>query len=494
LTESQVDLLIVGGGINGVGIARDAAGRGLSVLLVEKDDLAAHTSSASTKLIHGGLRYLEQLDFKLVRESLAERERLLRAAPHIVRPLQFVVPLKGSSRPAWMLRAGLYLYDHLARRTMLPGGRAVRLEDVGLRPGMDRALSYWDCRVQDSRLVVLNAMDAAERAATIMTRTELLEAHRDADAWIARLRASEGERYVRARVLVNAAGPWAGQLFDRIAGVEPRRRVRLVKGSHIVLPRLYAGDHAFLLQNPDGRAVFAIPFEERFTLVGTTDVEWTGPPGAPTIAPDETDYLLASIARYFSAPATSGDVVWSYSGVRALCDDGRSDPSKVTRDYALDLDASGAPLLSVIGGKITTHRRLAEEAVDRMAPFFPSAGRSWTEEALLPGGDIGELDPDAYARRLCEKHASLPAELLARYARTYGTRTERLLESVTSIGDLGEHFGGGLYAREVDYLVSNEWARSAEDILFRRTKLGLHVSRQDADRLEAALRPAAFPT
>ena len=482
----EIDLLVVGGGINGTGIARDAAGRGLSVMLVEKDDLAAQTSSASSKLVHGGLRYLEQSEFKLVRESLAERERLLRAAPHIVRPLEFVLPIGSSSRPAWMIRVGLFLYDRLAGRTVLPGSRTIGLDGRGLKPGVRKGFAYWDCRVQDSRLVVLNAIDAAERGAAILTRTELIAARRANSWWRVTLRGPQGERTARARALVNAAGPWAGRLLERVDHVRNRRKVRLVKGSHILLPSLYSGEHAFILQNPDGRVVFAIPFEDRFTLVGTTDVDWTGDPGDAAISEAETEYLLETVARNFASNPSQADIVWSYSGVRTLVDDGTRDPSKATRDYLLDLDAAGAPLLSVFGGKLTTYRSLAEKALDQLAPFFPKASSMWTRDARLPGGDMAS--PEVYAEQLRERWPGLAAELLSRLARTYGTRTEALLDRVHSTDDLGEHFGGGLYAREVDYLVASEWARTAEDVLFRRTKLGLHVTAKEAERLAAYMR------
>ena len=491
MSEAQVDLLIVGGGINGAGIARDAAGRGLSVMLVEKDDLAAHTSSASSKLIHGGLRYLEHFELKLVRESLAERECLLRAAPHIIEPLEFILPLTHSKRPAWMIRAGLFLYDHLGGRELLRGTRSVRLDQgaVGeaLKPGNPRAFSYFDCRAQDSRLVVLNAIDAKERGATILTRTELVEARREPNRWVGTIRGKAGDEVVHARALVNAAGPFAAALFDRLGGVERRPDIRLIKGSHIVLPSLYSGAHAFLLQNPDRRVVFAIPFEEKFTLVGTTDVEWTGPPDQPAISEEEIDYLLATVSRYFSTGASRAEIVWSYSGIRALHDDGSADPSKVARDYVLELDDAGAPLLSVFGGKITTYRRLAEKALGRLAKVLPGAGGAWTMDAVLPGGDIAGLDPDRYARELADRHRDLPAELVARLARTYGTRAEDMLKDARSVFDLGEHFGAGLYALEVDHLVANEWARTAEDVLFRRTKLGLHMAPDGVDRLTAYL-------
>ena len=475
----QFDLLVVGGGINGAGITRDAAGRGLSVMLVEKDDLAGHTSSASSKLIHGGLRYLEQFDFKLVRESLGERERLLRAAPHIVEPLEFVIPLVPWGRPAWKLRAGLFLYDRLGARRILPASRTVQIDGEEPSSGALKGLSYWDCRVQDSRLVVLNAMDAAERGATILTRTDLVEARRDGGTWVATLRGSAGERTVRSAALVNAAGAWATQILGRIEGSPRTRPLRLVKGSHIVVPRLYRGEHAFLLQNPDGRVVFTIPFEGS-TLVGTTDLEWTGEPAQPTIGDDEIDYLFETIERNFSGTAGRDKIVWSYSGLRALWDDGASDPSKITRDYRLELDASGPPLLSVFGGKITTHRLLAEKALDRLASHFSTARSGWTEACPLPGGDIPDLE--AYGRALAGAHPKLPKPLLSRLAKTYGTRAERLLDDVATTSDLGEQFGADLFAREVDYLVAHEWARTAEDVLWRRTKLGLHLPEPN-DRL-----------
>ena len=481
----QVDLLVVGGGINGVGIARDAAGRGLSVVLVEKDDLAAHTSSASSKLIHGGLRYLEQFEFKLVRESLVERERLLRAAPHIVEPLEFMIPATGSGRAAWKLRVGLLLYDHLAGRKGLPRSRSLRPNDLGdgLTPALQGGLAYWDCRVQDSRLVVLNAMDAAERGAMILTRTELLTARREGSHWIARIHSSGHERSVKARALVNAAGPWAGDLLSHVRGTKRCPAVRLVKGSHIVLPRLYDGDHAFLLQHRDGRVVFAIPFEDEFTLVGTTDVEWCGAPDGPSISSEETDYLLAAVAAYFTRNVTAQDIVWDFAGIRSLYDDGAADPSKITRDYRIDLDTSGPPLLTIFGGKITTYRSLAERALDRLGPLLRKGGGAWTERAVLPGGDVPNGTIEEYAASLAQAYSRLPPRLPTRLAKAYGTRVERVLENVKSVNDLGEHFGAGLYEREVEYLVRNEWARTAEDVLFRRSKLGLHVRQDDAARL-----------
>lgn len=494
MSEADVDLLIIGGGINGAGIAREAARRGFSVMLVEKDDLAAHTSSASSKLIHGGLRYLEQFEFRLVRESLTERERLLAMAPHIVEPLQFVLPLTNASLPGWMVRGGLFLYDHLGGRGGLPASRPVELDEdsfgAGLKPIASTAFSYWDCKVQDSRLVILNAMDAAEHGAEILPRTELIDARRDGDGWITNLRDKAGEWTVRARALVNAAGPWAGELFDRLSSPGHRPGVRLVKGSHIVLPRLYPGEHAFILPGEDGRVVFAIPYEGEFTLVGTTDVECREPVERPTIGDDEVDYLLAVVGRTFTSAMSRSDIAWSYSGIRALSDDANSNPSQVTRDYRLDLDAAddAAPLLSVIGGKITTYRRLAERAMDELAALFPNRPRARAMMEVLPGGDIPSLEEAT--RDFVALYPGLPDDLIHRLVRTYGSRTAALLGSARSVDDLGEHFGASLYAREVDYLVSQEWALTAEDILFRRTKLGLHLPAGSSDRLDAYLTSA----
>ncbi len=475
------DILIIGGGINGCGIARDAAGRGLKVLLVEKDDLAAHTSSASSKLIHGGLRYLEHYEFRLVREALAEREVLLAAAPHIIWPMTFVLPHDPSMRPSWLLRLGLFLYDHIGGRRTLPGSRAVELSGMGLLPGWRRGFTYADCWVDDARLVALCAVDAAERGAEIATRTACLSARRGEGLWQAAL--SDG-RNVAARALVNAAGPWAGQVLHRVTGTRNASPVRLVKGSHIVLPRLYPGDHAFILQNDDRRIVFAIPYEGRFTLVGTTDVPVEGEPGAAAIDAAERDYLLRVVERYFGGGHGAGDVVWSYSGLRPLFDDGSADPSAVTRDYVLELEAGEgqAPLLSVFGGKITTFRRLAEEALGRLRPLIGGGG-DWTRTAVLPGGDIGDFA--TFAAEMARRYPFLPQ--IGRLARAYGSRAARFLDGARHAADLGEDYGGGLTEAEVDYLVRNEWARTAEDVLWRRSKLGLHVPAGTAARLAERL-------
>lgn len=497
--DEPVDLLVVGGGINGAGIARDAAGRGLSVLLVEQEDLAAHTSSASTKLIHGGLRYLEYGEFRLVREALIERERLLGMAPHIIWPLRFVLPQLNSPRPAWMVRLGLFLYDHLGGRKLLPPTETVDLSrnalGQGLKPGARKAFIYSDCWVEDSRLVVLNALDAAERGAQIAVGTRLISARREGALWLATLADAAGQREVRARALVNAAGPWVEDVLQRTAAARQDRGVRLIKGSHIVVPRLYDGDHAFLLQNPDKRVVFAIPYEQRFTLIGTTDEPWVGVPGKATISEGETSYLLESINRYFARGLTSADVVWSYAGIRPLYDDHAASASAVTRDYVLDIDgdaaAGSAPLLSVFGGKITTYRKLAEHALEKLAPFFPLAPGAWTAGAPLPGGDMPGADFEAFVAELVAERPGLPRALLVRLARAYGTRVEELLGTARTMADLGPDFGGGLTAAEAGYLVRKEWARSAEDILFRRSKLGLHVPPGTAQALEAWLRANA---
>ena len=496
--EHTVDLLIVGGGINGTGIARDAAGRGLSVMLVEQDDLASHTSASSTKLIHGGLRYLEYGEFRLVREALIERERLLNMAPHIIWPLSFVLPQNQSPRPAWMVRLGLFLYDHLGGREKLPGTRTVSLDSsplgAGLSPRSGKAFVYSDCWVEDSRLVALNALDAAERGATVATRTRLVDARREGGAWTATIAPIAGAPYqVRARALVNAAGPWVADVIGRVEGARGERGVRLVKGSHIVVPRLYEGDHAFMLQNPDRRIVFAIPYEGRFTLVGTTDEPWTEAPAKAAIGALETRYLLDTIARYFARPIGEDDIAWSYSGIRPLYDDKATSASAVTRDYVLDLDVGGdgqrlAPLLNIFGGKITTYRKLAEHALRELAPFFPQAGTAWTAGTPLPGGDIADADFDGFLAGSQAEYHGLPKPLLRRLARAYGTRVRALLKQARSTGDLGRDFGGDLYQSEVDYLVTAEWARTAEDILFRRSKLGLHVPADTPSKLEAYLR------
>ncbi len=466
----RFDLLIVGGGINGAAIARDAAGRGLSVLLVEKDDLAAHTSSASSKLIHGGLRYLENYDFRLVRESLHEREVMLRTAPHIIRPLRFILPDPPGGRPWWMIRLGLWTYDLLAGRSSLPRSRGVKASDAAarapLKPGF-RLAAYYDAWVDDARLVVLNALDAKERGAEIATRTELLSAARDGDHWRAAL---GGGREVAANMLVNAAGPWVAELLHDRLGIASRTAARLIKGSHIVVPRLWEGDHAYILQQPDGRFVFALPYGES-SLIGTTDVPVARPEDA-AISAEEIGYLCTAANAYFARPIAPGDVTWSYAGIRSLYDDGAASAKDVTRDYKLELDGTPGPkLLSVFGGKVTTARALATEALDTLGV----GGLKFTATSPLPGGQI----TSGFNAWLEELAGWMPGPLLQRLACAYGTRLDRLLDGVETMAQLGRDFGAGLHEAEVRYLIAHEYARTAEDVLWRRTKLGLRMTEKE---------------
>ena len=489
---AEFDLLVIGGGINGTGVARDAAGRGLSVLLVERDDLAAHTSSSSTKLIHGGLRYLEHHAFRLVRESLVEREKLFAIAPHLIRPMHFVMPLTKGMRPAWLIRAGLLLYDRLGGRSRLPRSKAVRLAGTpwgaGLKP-IERGFVYSDGWVDDARLVVLNAIDAAEHGATIRTRTAFLSARREAACWTARL--GDGST-ITARAIVNTAGPWVGQVLEDIPEARAERPPRLVKGSHIIVPRRFVGDHAYVLQNEDKRIVFAIPYEGQFTLIGTTEKPFEGDPSNPTIDADETDYLCASVNRYFAEPIGPADVVASYSGVRPLFDDGHDSASEVTRDYVLRLGSDRAPqLLSAFGGKITTYRRLAEQALDLLAPFLPAMRAPWTSDFPLPGGNLPNGDFDVFLASVRARWPFLEASQSERMARAYGTRLDRLLGDAARKTDLGAMLGQGLTTREIDFLIEEEWAQTDDDILVRRTKLGLHGGARLAANLIAYLQKRA---
>jgi glycerol-3-phosphate dehydrogenase len=478
---AEIDLLVVGGGINGAGIARDAAGRGLGVLLAEKDDLAGATSGWSSKLIHGGLRYLEQYEFRLVREALQEREVLLRLAPHIIRPLMFVLPHDASMRPAWMIRAGLWLYDHLGGTITLPRSKAVSFPHMefsaGLDPAIRRGFVYSDCRVDDARLTVLNAVSAREKGAEILTRTRFVEARRADGRWEARLRLpGGGERVVRAAALVNAAGPWVVEALDTIHGERIRDKVRLVKGSHIVVPKVHSQGHALILQNTDKRVVFVIPYQNDFSLIGTTDVAVASVDEAERITEAETEYLLAAANRFLAKPVRASDIVWSYAGVRPLYDDGSDNPSEVTRDYVLKMDTEHGkvPLLTIFGGKITTYRRLAEEALEHLAPFFPGAKRPWTATEELPGGDVGHFN--AYRDAMHARYPSLGRELIEGVVRRHGSRTPQILGDARYPEELGRIFGGGLSEREVAYLRKNEWAQTADDVLWRRTKCGLHMT------------------
>ena len=480
----MIDLLVIGGGINGAGIARDAAGRGLSVLLVEARDLAAHTSSASSKLIHGGLRYLEHFEFRLVAEALAEREILLRIAGHLTWPTRFVAPHAPGLRPFWMIRFGLFLYDHLARRSILPGSHAVRLDrppySSGLRGELRHGFVYSDCRVDDARLVVVNALDAARLGARILIGVECRSAARAAGVWNVDL--SNGER-VQARALVNAAGPWVKEVLNQRIGQATRDSVRLVKGSHIVLPRLYEGDHAFLLQNDDRRVIFMIPYEDRFTLVGTTDVDFAGDAAAVEVSEAEVEYLCRATGRYLAKRPTPSEVLWRYAGVRPLYDDGSQDPSAITRDYTLRVDdlAGKAPVLSVFGGKITTYRTLAEHALEKLAPYFPGMKGAWTGRTPLPGSNFDNRE--AAKREIFERYAQVPPNVLQGVFRRHGV----LAPDVLGNGELGEYYGAGLTEREVTYLRQREWARTAADVLWRRTKCGLRMTEAQRGRLSQVM-------
>jgi glycerol-3-phosphate dehydrogenase len=493
-TEKTCDLLVVGGGINGCGIARDAAGRGLSVILCEQDDLAAHTSSASTKLIHGGLRYLEQWHFKLVRKALLEREVLLASAPHLIRPLRFVMPHDAHLRPMFEIRAGLFLYDHLAPRKRLAASKALDLQQhpagSGLNPKFRKGFIYSDAWTDDARLVVLNARDAAEHGATVLTRTRCEHAERGPDEWRVRLEPTRGGATpltVHARALVNAAGPWVANFLRERTTVNTHRTVRLIKGSHIIVPQIFRHRFAYIFQNVDRRIVFAIPYEREFTLIGTTDVEHHGAPQDLQISAAEVDYLCTTVNRYFTRQIGSADVVHSYAGVRPLLEDESADAAKVTRDYALELDAQGAPILNVFGGKITTFRRLAEEAVDQLCKALQIEAAPWTKLAVLPGGDLPGASFAVFLRAMARRFPWLPVSVRERYARAYGTRIVKLIGVARTLAMMGEEVLPGLYEREIDYLCGYEWAYSARDILWRRSKLGLHLPPDSEARLNAWL-------
>jgi D-erythritol 1-phosphate dehydrogenase len=485
----QFDVIVVGGGINGVGIARDAAGRGLSVLLCEKDDLAQGTSSRSGKLVHGGLRYLEYYEFRLVREALIEREVLLRSAPHIIWPMRFVLPHSPEQRPAWMIRVGLFLYDHLGGRRILAPTRSVDLstapEGDPLRKNFKRAFEYSDCWVDDARLVVLNAVDVRNRGGMVLTRTSLVSARRAGDKWRVDLRSvRDGQSLAAAgRVIVNAAGPWVEDVLRR-AGRNADNRVRLVKGSHIITRKFWSGDQAYLLQHDDKRVIFVNPYEGDLALIGTTDIPFYGQAEEVSIDRAEIEYLLSVVDRYFEDAPKFSEVIHSFSGVRPLFDDKATNPSAVTRDYAFDIDAPDgqAAMLSIFGGKITTYRKLAEHALEKLSSYFPQVTGPWTEHAPLPGGNIPDADFSLFLSELRRRHPWLPEQVAHGYGRRYGTRAEDLIDGAKSIRDLGRLFGGTLYEREARFLAESEWALDAEDVLDRRTKHALHLAaRQRVD-------------
>ncbi|MEO9826299.1 MAG: glycerol-3-phosphate dehydrogenase [Paracoccaceae bacterium] len=489
--SDQVDLFIIGGGVNGAGIARDAAGRGLSVVLCEKDDLAEGTSSRSGKLVHGGLRYLEYYEFRLVREALIEREVLLNAAPHIIWPMRFVLPHSPTDRPAWLVRLGLFLYDNLGGRKKLPGTRALNLkhapEGTPIKPDYSKGFEYSDCWVDDARLVVLNAIAARESGAEILTRTACTSLRQQDGHWVARVenKHSGQTRDIHARAVVNAAGPWVNDVIGRVAGSNSSRSVKLVKGSHIIVPKFWEGAQAYLVQNTDKRVIFINPYEGDKALIGTTDIAYEGDPNDVSVDQSEVTYLMDAVNRYFTTPLTEKDVIETFSGVRPLFDDGNGNPSAVTRDYVLDLDRTqGAPLLNVFGGKITTYRKLAEHAVRDLEPIFPEMGVAWTATKPLPGGDMKDADFDAFFDQLRGTYPWLPTDLAHHYARLYGTRMTHIVSNATSVDDLGTKFGPLLYEAELIYLSQHEWAQCADDVLKRRTKHGLNVSADEIFRIE----------
>jgi glycerol-3-phosphate dehydrogenase len=486
------DLFVIGGGVNGCGIARDAAGRGLKVFLAEQGDLASGTSSASTKLIHGGLRYLEHYEFRLVREALIEREVLLNSAPHIIWPLRFVLPHHQGLRPWPILRLGLFLYDHLGGRKILPATRSIDFRtDVTGRPLKDeftRGYEYSDCWVEDARLVVLNARAAQAKGSEIRVRTKCVSARRIDGVWELTIAGEDGiEEKVRAKALINSAGPWVSQVLGAVVGRNDPDKIRMVKGSHLVVDKLYDHDRCYIFQNGDGRICFAIPYEQNYTLIGTTDEDHKGDPGAPRISDAETDYLLASVSEYFKRPVTRESVRWAYAGIRPLYDDGASKAQEATRDYVLKLDHpdGGAPLLSVFGGKITTSRKLAEATMEKIQPFFPSMGKPWTATAALPGGDFPFAEVEQRIAELSRKYSFLQPRNVRRMFRAYGTEAEKIFDGARFAADMGKSFGP-LTEREVEWLKNQEWARSADDILWRRSKLGLHMNTQYQDALRAS--------
>lgn len=495
--QADVDIFVIGGGINGCGIARDAVGRGYSVALAEMNDLASGTSSWSTKLIHGGLRYLEHYEFRLVREALMEREVLWAAAPHIIGPMRFVLPHNRGMRPAWLLRLGLFLYDHLGGRKLLPPTKVLdlRQDEAGqpLKPDFAKAFEYSDCWVDDSRFVVLNARDAADRGARIETRTKVSAAERDGGLWRITTEHEGERRTTTARLLVNAAGPWVDEVLSRAVKASNSRNVRLVQGSHIVVRRKFTHSRAYFFQNPDGRIFFAIPYEGDFTLIGTTDRDWKGEPGDVAISDEEIDYLCAGASAYFREPVKRDDIVWTYSGVRPLYDDGASKAQEATRDYVLRVDDGGgaAPVLNIFGGKITTYRRLAEAAMAEIGKRIGAKGAPWTASAPLPGGDFQVAGRGALAGELMLAHPFLKREHAERLVRLYGTRSREILKGASDEAALGTRFGADLYQREVAWLMANEWARTAQDVLWRRTKMGLRFSEAEAKALDDWMSEAA---
>jgi glycerol-3-phosphate dehydrogenase len=481
--DNQIyDLLIIGGGVNGCGIARDASGRGLSVVLCEQFDLANETSSRSSKMIHGGLRYLEYYEFRLVREALSEREVMLKIAPHLVQPLQLIIPHNSLQRPAWMVRLGLFLYDHLGRKTTLPGSYGLKLNTNNaygepLQPELKKGFCYYDCKVDDARLVVLNAMAARDNGASILPRTKLITATQENGLWLSTLEDQHTQQQwqIKSKALINAAGPWVNDIVSSKVNIKTKHKVELVKGSHIVIPKFYDGNHAYLLQNNDKRVIFVIPYHDNFTMIGTTDIDYHGDPAEVTVSEDERHYLCEVVNHYFKQQISPADIVNEWSGVRPLQADDANNPSAVTRDYSLEVedDNGKTPILSIFGGKITTYRELSEHALRKLKKFFPKMGPDWTANTSLPGGNIHSAND--YAQQLIVRYPFLPTTMLTRYAYSYGSLSEIILKTVESLADMGKCFGHELYEKEIDYLRAYEWAETEDDILWRRSKLGLHT-------------------
>lgn len=495
--ENVHDLIVIGGGINGVAVASDAAGRGLDVALFEMNDLASATSSASSKLIHGGLRYLEHYEFRLVSEALAEREVLLNNAPHLVAPLRFQLPHRPHLRPAWMIRIGLFLYDNIGKRVSLPASHGLKFASNGpLLPQMKKGFEYSDCAVDDARLVVINAKLAQEKGAKIHTRSKCIDATRSKEGWTVTIEDTLTGKTTefKSKALVNAAGPWVDKFFDSQLKMTSPRGIRLVKGSHVIVPKMYEENHAFILQNEDNRIVFVLPYLDDYSVIGTTDVEYTGDPSKVTIDDDEISYLCDIVNQHFVKPVSPDDVISTWSGVRPLCEDESSDAQAVTRDYTIELDdqQQDAPLLSIFGGKLTTYRKLGQAAVDQLAPFFPEMNEPWTKTATLPGGDF--TSRDSLQSTLLKQYPWLDANIARRFVRAYGTLSVSILKQISSVEELGMHFGHGLYQAEVDYLVAEEWAVSVEDILWRRSKLGLKYTQAEVSALDAYLNLSSTQT
>lgn len=487
--ENMTDLFVIGGGINGTAIAADAAGRGLSVVLCEKSDLAAGTSSASTKLIHGGLRYLELYEFNLVRKALAERDILMRRAPNLITPLEFILPHEKHLRSAALIRFGLFLYDHLSRKNSLPNSKLINLKnnsrDFDLLPEFEKVFSYYDCFTDDARLVILNALSAKEHGAKILTHTQFMSAQRENNLWKIKLQDIHSKKYLifYSKVLINAAGPWVKEVQKNIADSQLNFDIELVKGSHIVIPKIVENNFAYILQNNDKRIIFAIPYQNNFTLIGTSDILFSNNLDQVNINDNEKNYFCDVINHYFRTKISTKNIIWSYAGVRCLQASDKKNVSKISRDYQLLLEKNTAPLLTVIGGKITTHRLLADEVMNKLKFYFPNMGHAWTQYKTLPGCDFENGSFDIFYQQLKSKYDYLPNDLIARYAKNYGTRAYLLLDNVKSINNLGIEFAAGLYQKEVEYLITHEWAKNVDDILWRRTKLGLFFSPYDIQKL-----------